>query len=336
MKVSLEEVKSLLASAAVKFVNQSEADYYADMTLETHLKKYPRTNPVAESLPELSVWRRNLTKEVTKVHEKAGVLIYDFNGLAPALKIKLIHDELENRAKEHGLAAVGIYNSSGLYTLNMWADGLAKRDLIGIAMFNGGVGRAVPYGGKRGVMGTNPFNYAIPTADKAILLDMATTEIPLFEIVDAKNKKRPIKPNSALDNEGRPTTDASRAHTGLRTNLLPIGGGFKGYGIMLLIEILTGTLVRSLLSTEQTRPWQPTESGCLVLALDIGSFTDPISFKTDVSKMCEVLRNEPTAPGFESVNIPGDLEHAKVTQALECGFIDIENKVMDALQDAAK
>jgi ureidoglycolate dehydrogenase (NAD+) len=336
MQVSLEEIKSLLTAAAAKFVTQPEAAYYAELTLETHLKKSPRMNPVAEALPELEAWRDNPGKQMTTVHEKAGVALYDFAGLAPALKIKPIHDGLEARAREHGLAAAGFHNSAGVWTLNMWADGLARRDLIGMAMFNGGAGSAVPFGGKRGVLGTNPFNYAIPTADKPIVLDMATTEIPFVELKDAKDNGQPLRPGVALDLEGRPTTDADQALTEMGANLLPMGGGFKGYGIMMLVEVLTGPLVRSLLSTRQTRTWTPPEYGGFVLAIDIGSFTDPVVFKTAVAEMCVDLRAEAPAPGFSGVSVPGDRGHAKVAAALERGCIDIEDKVLDSLRDLAK
>ena len=335
MQIPLEEIKTLLAGAAAKFVTEPEAVYYADLTLETHLKKFPRMDPVAEALPELTVWRDNPGKQMATIHEKAGVALLDFNGLAPALKIKHIHDELENRARDHGLAAVGFRNSAGVWTLNMWADGLARRDLIGLAMFNGGVGSCVPHGGKRGVLGTNPLNYAIPTADKPMVLDMATTEIPFIDLKAAKEKGAALKPNAALDQEGRPTTDANQALTDDGANLLPMGGGFKGYGLMLLVEVLTGSLVRSLLSTQQTPGWHPPEYGGFVLAIDIASFTDPVEFKQAVSGMCADLRAEPPAPGFSAVAIPGDRGHAKKAQALERGTIDISDEVLNSLRDLA-
>ena len=110
-----------------------------------------------------------------------------------------------HRARQFGLAAAAFRNSSGVITLNMWADGLARRDLIGIAMFNGSTGCMVPFGGTRGVLGTNPLAYAIPTAGDPMVLDMATTEIPFFEIKNAKEKGSPLRENVAVDRHGKPT-----------------------------------------------------------------------------------------------------------------------------------
>jgi ureidoglycolate dehydrogenase (NAD+) len=209
---------------------------------------------------------------------------------------------------------------------------LARQDLIGIALFNGGSQCTVPHGGTQGVFGTNPLAYAIPTDGDSICLDMATSEIPFFEVKNAKQDKIKLQPKAAVDSSGVPTTDPQKALSddGV-ANLLPMGGGFKGYGIVMLIEVLTGSLVRSLLSTQQTPGWNPDEYGCLLIAIDIGTLTDLSEFKRSVSEMCAAIRKLPTAPGFESVGIPGERGHARLQAALQEGSIDINDEVYGAL-----
>jgi ureidoglycolate dehydrogenase (NAD+) len=333
MRIKIEEVEKQLAMAASKYVSKAEASYFAGSYVETHLRKAPRMMPIQEAVADLKVWKDHHDKPVKSIVDKKSIMVLDFNGLAPSLKIKQIHDEIEKRARESGIAALGFRNSSGITTLNMWSSGLAKRDMIGICMFNGGTECSVPYGGRHGVMGTNPIAYAIPTATHPIILDMATTEIPYFEIKNAKEKKVPLKPNVALNQNGKPTTDAGKAlnDDGI-ANLLPMGGGFKGYGILMLIEILTGPLVRSLLSTQQTSGWNPPEYGFLMIAIDISSFVDPTSFKQDVSEMCAKIRSLQPADGFDAVQIPGDRGHAKQEQAMASGEIDIEEAIIEDLR----
>jgi len=105
---------------------------------------------------------------------------------------------------------------------------------------------------------------------------------------------------------------------------------------MLLIEILTGSLIRSLLSTEQTSGWNPPEYGCLILAIDIGSFTDLSTFKTKVSEMCEVIRQESPAEGFDSVSIPGDRGNANLKQIEAKGEIELKDELYDELMSLTK
>lgn len=265
MKVSIDTVRVQLSEAAATWVSEDEAAYFADLVLESHLRKAPRMNPLKDAVDDLKVWAAADTRDVTVEVDKESVLLLDFGGLAPALKIKYVHDELQRRARKNGLAAVGFRNSSGVITLDPWSEGLAGRDLIGIAMFDGGTRCTVPHGGTRGVFGTLPLAYAVPTAGAPVTLDMAMTEIPFFQIKEAKENGISLPPGVAVDRRGLPTTDAAAAldDDGV-ANLLPLGGGFKGYGLVMLIEILTGSLVRSLLSTSQTPGWNPrsTEDWC--------------------------------------------------------------------------
>ncbi len=337
MRVKIQDLEQQLTMAASKYVSESEASYFAKCALETHLRKAPRVNPLEEAVADLKVWAELTSNSVETVVDKESVIVLNFNRLAPSLKIKQVHDELERRARKNGIAALGFHNSSGISTLTMWSYGLAQRDLIGITMFNGGTECCVPYGGTRGVFGTNPFAYAIPTAEEPIVLDMATTEIPYFEVEQAKKNGRPLKARVAVDRDGAPTTDAREALTddGV-ANLLPIGGGFKGYGIVMLLEILTGSLVRSLLSTQQTSGWHPPEYGCLILAIDVSSFCDPQEFKQSVSEMCATLHSMRPAEGFDAVVIPGDRGHAKAKDVIERGEIDIDQKTVADLRQAAE
>lgn len=332
MQVAIRTLEKQLTAAARQFVSLEEAAHFSDLYLETHLKKAPRMNPLAEAVADMTVWDQQGQRDIIPLVDKGAVTVLDFNGLAPSLKIKTVHDMLEERAGRYGMAAVGFRNSSGVITLNMWADGLARRDLIGLAMFNGGTGCLVPFGATRGLLGTNPLAYAIPSADDPMVLDMATTEIPYFEIKTARETGAAIRENVAVDSHGRPTTDARAAmdDDGI-ANLLPIGGGFKGFGISLLIEVLTGALVQSLLSTRQTPGWHPSEYGCLILALDVASFTDKAAFKTAVSDMCRTLRAQPTADGVDRVAVPGDRGRAKMRAALKAGHIDVDATCYETL-----
>ena len=333
MKITIDEVGRLLATAASTHLSDQEARYFSDCIVASHLRKAPRMLPIKEAIADLNVWKNNDGREVGTLVDNAGVTIFDFNGLAPSLKIRAIHDEIERKAKKNGIAAVGFRNSSGIITLNMWSAELAKRDMIAICMFNGGTECCVPHGARKGVLGTNPIAYAIPTATDPILLDMATTEIPFFELKAAKEDKLPLKPNAALDQNGLFTTDAGQAlnDNGV-ANLLPMGGGFKGYGIVMLIEVLTGPLVHSLLSTEQTSGWNPKEYGFLMIGIDVGSFVDVALFKQNVSNMCATIRSLPPAEGYSEVQIPGDRGHTHQKRCMSSGNMDIDKTLLEELR----
>lgn len=332
MLIALHEVEHQLAAAAAKFVGSAEAAYFASCYLASHLRKSPRMNPLKEAVADLKVWRDQPERRLEILADKSGMLLADCHGLAPSLKIKEIHDGLAEKAKQTGIAAAGLINGSGIITLNMWADGLARRDLIGIAMFNGGCGCTVPFGGRKGLLGTNPIAYAIPTGDVPLAIDMATSEIPFFEIRIAREKGKQLPPGVVVDQEGLPTTDPMAAMTedGV-TNILPLGGGMKGFGLMMLIEVLTGSLVRSKMSTEQRPGWNPPEYGCFLLAVDIAAFTDIEVFKAKLNEMAQAVRAMEPAVGTESVQMPGDRGHAKEKAARAAGEIEVDGETMREL-----
>jgi len=333
MKISINELEKLLVSVAEKFVSEEEALYFAKEEIDTHLKKYPRTNPLGEAVKDIEAWTNNPKSNLLAQVDKRASLLLNFNRLAPSLKIKYIHDELEKRAKKYGISMVGINNSHGLHTLNLWTDGLGKRDLIGICVFNGGPDGVVPYGGTRGIFGTNPLAYAVPTQGDPIIVDMATSEIPYFEIRNAKKNNIKLKENSAVDQMGESTVDPQKAMTdeGI-SNLLPMGGGYKGYALVLLIEILTGSLVRSFLSTEMTPKYVNEEHGGLLIAIDIGSFTDIRKFKKSVSEMCDTIRLQKPSKNLSQITVPGDRSYQRQEKALKSGKVEIDGELIKKLK----
>jgi L-2-hydroxycarboxylate dehydrogenase (NAD+) len=336
MKLRIETIEKQLRDAAAKVVSAKEAAYFADLVLEAHLRKAPRMNPLEDAVADIKVWAEAGNRELEVEADKESVLLLDFHGLAPALKLEYIHDELERRARKNGMAALGFRNSSGIVVLSPWSEGLARRDLIGVTMFNGGTRCMVPFSGTLGVFGTLPLAYAIPTADRPIILDMAMSEIPFFQIKNAKDRGETLPEGSAVDRSGLPTTHAAAALGEDGTaNLLPVGGGFKGYGLIVLIEILTGSLVRSLLSTRQTPGWNPPEYGGFLCAVDIASFTDPVAFKSEVSEMCAQIRRQKPAEGCSEVAIPGDRGYQKSAAARKAGQIEVKDQVAETLERLA-
>ena len=112
-----------------------------------------------------------------------------------------------------------------------------------------------PLGGKDKLIGTNPIALGIPS-DSYITVDMATSVTARGKIIESKRKGLDLPdgwaldkdgnpldlPDGwALDKDGNPTNDPEAA---LEGSILPFGG-FKGYALALLIEILTGPLVQA-------------------------------------------------------------------------------------------
>lgn len=337
MKIKIDEVQKKLEQAAAKFVSEEEAKYFAKWNVDNHLKKAPRVCVLAEAISDIESWAKNPdSKEEIQVDRGASVLI-NYNKLGPSLRMKYIHDELEKRAREFGISIVGVNNTGGIHTLNLWTEALAHRDLISICIFNGGPEAVVPFGGTKGIFGTNPISYAVPTKDKPIIVDMATSDVPFFELRRAKDAGRKMKKGCIVDKDGLPTTDPKAAYMESgEVNMLPMGGGYKGYAVVLLVEILTGSLVRSFLSTEMSSEYVMEEHGGLMITIDIGSMVDVRKFKKSVSEMCEAIRKQKPAKGVEKVVVPGDFSYERAEKARKEGVVELEKKVVERLEKLIK
>ncbi|MBP2966968.1 Ldh family oxidoreductase, partial [Acinetobacter baumannii] len=93
-------------------------------------------------------------------------------------------------------------------------------------------------GGTEPFFGTNPIAFSAPTKNKRpIIFDMATTVQAWGKILDARSKNKEIPDTWAVDADGKPTTDPHAVH-----GLLPISGP-KGYGLMMMVDILSGSLL---------------------------------------------------------------------------------------------
>src|SRR4029077_4137174 len=97
----------------------------------------------------------------------------------------------------------------------------------------------VAHGGLKQVLGTNPFAFGSPPKDgEHVLFDMATSALAGSTVREHIAKGEPLPEGLAIDGNGKPITDPAKVNEGA---LLPFGGP-KGFGLSLLVEILSGVL----------------------------------------------------------------------------------------------
>ena len=142
-------------------------------------------------------------------------------------------------AKTNGVAVMAIHNAHTCTALGFFTEQIAQAGCIGLGLTNASAIVAAP-GGKTRVLGTNPMSFAVPDGQGgvAMLFDQSTTTTALGKITMAKAAGEPIPDGWAVDAEGAPTTDAEAALKGSLTS----SGGYKGWGLGLMVEILAACL----------------------------------------------------------------------------------------------
>ncbi len=339
MTTPLTDLQKQLAKAAATYVSQEEAEYFAELVLDTHLKKSPRSNPIKSAIKDLENWKKYKSTDIKKIVDTPALTTYDFNGLAPALKAKTIHQELIQKARKNGMAAVAVTNSAGFHTLTFWTDALEKENLIALCMVNGGPACVVPFGAKGGdktaVFGTNPISYAIPTTQNPISADMATSQIPFFEIAHRKKDGGAIPKDSVLDVDGNPTDDVTKTYfEGENANIAPLAANHKGSALMLFLEVMTSSLLGMPNSVQMNREkFVAEEHGNLIVAFDVSAFTDVEQFKKNTSSLAETISNLEPRIGSEKVSYPGEAANDRKMRIEMTGTIDVDEKYLKSLEN---
>jgi (2R)-3-sulfolactate dehydrogenase (NADP+) len=170
----------------------------------------------------------------------AAVRVDAKNGFAfPALARAI--SELDTLVAATGIAVAAVHRSHHFGQAGYHMEQLAVRGHVGL-MFGNSPKAIAPWGGQRGVFGTNPIAFAVPRTNQApLVIDLSLSKIARGKIMVAAQRGESIDPGWALDPNGHPTTDPQAAMAG---TMLPMGDA-KGAALVMMVEILAAALTGS-------------------------------------------------------------------------------------------
>ena len=175
-------------------------------------------------------------------HAKHGAAVIDAcQGLAfPACSLAV--EEGVTRAREHGVAFVGVVRSHHAGVIVDHLRAAAAAGMVGLGFANSPA--AMPAaGGRHAVFGTNPVAAVFPRRNgDALMIDLSLSEVARGKVMVAAKQGDAIPLGWALDRAGEPTTDANAA---LEGSMLPIGAvsSSKGAMLALIVELLVTALI---------------------------------------------------------------------------------------------
>ena len=247
--------------------------------------------------------------------ERAALVRYDARNGWGHHASRVALDRAVELARVAGSALVVLRNSNHYGIAGWYALRAAQAGMIGMSLTNSSP-LVAPTRARQPLLGTNPIAIAAPAGRfGAFCLDMATSTIPRGRIEVAARRGESLPEGWAIDADGHPARTPEAALAGA---LLPLGGdeanaGYKGYGLALAVDMLTGVLAGAT-------------SGPAIIGLfstsarsDLGQafwVVDPAvldgsegPFEARLEALCEALVAAPTAPGARGrVLIPGEPE----------------------------
>ncbi len=251
--------------------------------------------------------------------------------------------EAMHRAEKTGAGFIAVRNSTHFGAAAYYAMMALEHDMIGIAVTNTPAAVAPP-GSTKPAVGTNPLAVAAPAGKKPpFVLDMATSVVAGVKLEIARRDGDSIPEGWAIDKEGKPLTDPTKVlYRGGEGSMLPLGGtpklgGYKGFGLGVLVDILCGVLSGSSAGIIWSNtPGIRGNMFCHFFgALRIDSFLPVENFKKSMDEMIEAFEALPTLPGVKKIRAAGGYK-AEIIKDREANGIPLRVDVAQDLQELAK
>jgi len=257
----------------------------------------------------------------TVLREGPGWAVIDAHMTMPMVVAIHAMETAMAKAASAGIGYVGVTHSSHFGAAGYYATLALRRDMIGLSMTNADACMAAT-GSRLPVMGTNPIAFAIPAGkERPVFLDIATSVVAVTKVMIAKAMGRQVPAEWLHDLDGRPTADASGYPE--RSVLQPVGG-YKGYGLAVLVEVLCAVLTgASFLSG--VKGWInesgiAADQGHAFIAIDVNAIMPIDTFKARIDAMIREIKGASKAVGVERIYLPGEMEWERREQALRNGL----------------
>jgi LDH2 family malate/lactate/ureidoglycolate dehydrogenase len=254
-----------------------------------------------------------------------------------------------DKARQYGCGFATVSNSNHYGIAGYYPMMALKEDMIGISATNAAV-LVVPTFGRDAMYGTNPIALAVPAnQERPIVIDMATSTVPRGKLEVYHRQEKGIPVGWATDERGIPTDDVARVLDNFSSRagggLLPLGGageefsGYKGYGMGLMVEILSAVLpgaafLTSVYPKDADGKPLPANLGHFFGAWRLDAFRPPEEFKADMDNLIRELKGGNLAEGASRIYLHGEKEFEEADRRAQNG-IPLEPKVEASLKQIA-
>jgi len=236
------------------------------------------------------------------------------------------------KAKENSVSTVYAFNVYHIGRLADYTLMATQHDMIGIAMANSSKSVA-PYGGRERLLSTSPISYAFPTEKETpFVLDIATSVCAEGKVRVKLHKGEKLPDGWIIDKDGNPSNNPKDYYEG--GAILPLGGdsvGYKGFGLALVVDVLSGILPGAGCSYEAEKKG----NGVFFEVIDIQSLMPVNEFKRQIDRLIRTIKSSKLRPGFKEILTPGEPEFRTEQKRLKEG-IYLPEKTWEEIKSIAE
>lgn len=311
-QVALDEIESFTRQALVRHgADAAVAEHvaHAVRVAESNGNKICGLYYLESYCAQLQTGRIDGRAEPVVVHERPGAVRVDGKFGFAQSAFAAGFETAKAAATASGICGFAVEHTHTCTSLGYFTEQFARAGFLAIGATNA-TPRVAPPGGSVPVLGTNPIAMAVPDGHGGVefQFDFSTSAVALGTVTMAKAAGETIPFGWAVDSNGEPTTDPEAALAG---SLLS-AGGYKGYGIGLMVEVLASALTGSRLSKDvpalKTPEGEPHDLGQFYVVIDPGAYSGA-EFASHLEELGRAISDQPGArlPGSVCAS-PGAVE----------------------------
>lgn len=326
MKITVNELKSLTEKSLKKQgFSPSETKVISNILLYAQLRG---NNQGVVKLIGSGIPKRSGNKPPKIVKETPVSALYDGRKTHAMLVMDMMTDTAISKAKKSGVGIAGNFNTDeSTGALGYYAKKIADQGLIGIAFASAPFQATAPFGSTEARFCTNPMAYGIPTKTSPIILDMSTSAMAYYGLIEAKTANRKVVKGIGFDSKGKETTSPAEIMSGA----IRAFGGHKGSGLALVVQILAGALVRA-----DSFDNDSDNAGNLVVAIDPSILTPKQTFVNEVSSIVKRVKSARKEKDTTEIFIPGERGDNFYDKVVKSGKIDVEKNLYKELKKTTR
>ena len=322
MKICLQELRDLAEQAVLKYgYTAQETHIILDMLMYAQMRGNDQgiVKLIGKGLPK----HANAQPPTIEI-ETPTTAIINANLSMEAIAMEQAVTMVIAKAKDMGIAIVGTHTGDGSSgAIGYWSRRIAEADLIGITMSSYPYAKVPPSGSYEPLFCTNPIAWGVPTAHEPIVLDMSSSGISFFGLVEARTQGVQVAAGLGYDKDGNKTTDPAEIMEGA---IRPFDKGVKGSGLALMVQIIGGALVGGDFLNGSDH------DGNVVIAINPDAMIGMGRFIDETTKMAATIKQAKKLDGVDEVMVPGERGDKIKARILDRGEIEIENNLLNSLR----
>ena len=318
-----EKVRDILCSAGM---NTDHAAITADVFRRATLRAvgHHDIDMLLGRIKAIKEGKFNPNAAIKKISGFGAVESYDGdNGLGEVCTHYVTQQSMA-LAEQHGIGYCTIRNSNHFLSAAPYVEMADEKGFFTVVLSKSIAGMSLP-GADKAVMGNSPFGFAANYVDGTMLFDICLSYTSVGKIKDRIKNNQKVPAYWGRDKDGEPTEDPSKM---FESGLYDAIGDHKGFGIALLVEILTSIIGNgTILDEDEKQSGIKGQYAQAAISIKIDKIMPREDFVKRNQKMIQRLKEK-----FPPIYIPGERsveERAKITKR---GYFELDDDVFQRIE----